>query len=253
PHELHLRSVRRVGVRELRSLARRPRAADERVYEEHDRRSAEDAARFAKDDVPAVAGGRAAARRVRFLVSGHGAGRHASSARRSVPEVCQRAARRDARRADRARMRAQRPLRLHDRRGAARHLSAGEVAASSSARTSAPSRYTCVRPVAQYSVSVRFGCVVSRDVRRVGPPSAGTNAIQPSHKLASRRAPYTSARYAMPSLTTGSSYSASITAIRAPACGGANASPSTGQPFETATTLVTSSTVVRPSVSSMDA
>jgi hypothetical protein len=52
-----------------------------------------------------------------------------------------------------------------------------------SARRSAPSKYTGVSPVAQYSVSIRFGCVVSRGVRNRLPPSIGTNSIHPCHVL----------------------------------------------------------------------
>ena len=39
-----------------------------------------------------------------------------------------------------------------------------------------------LRPLAQYSTSVRLGCVVSRGERSAGPPSVERNSIQPSHR-----------------------------------------------------------------------
>ena len=49
------------------------------------------------------------------------------------------------------------------------------------ARLSAPSRYTGVSPVAQYSRSARFGCVVSRPDRTARPRS-GMNSSHPSQR-----------------------------------------------------------------------
>ena len=97
-HEVLVRAVRRGRLPELRPVACRPGAADQRLHGGNARRSAEEAARRAADDLPAVAGRHAAARRVRFVVLRHGAGRHAPRARRGVRETGQRAVRREAQR-----------------------------------------------------------------------------------------------------------------------------------------------------------
>src|SRR6266550_340461 len=67
------------------------------------------------------------------------------------------------------------------------------------ARASAPSRYTGVRPLAQYSVFVRLGCVVSRPVRTGSPPPIGTNSIQPCQPLSGIGEPHARASYLVPS------------------------------------------------------
>ena len=74
------------------------------------------------DDVPAVAGGHAAARRVRFVLPGDGARRDAPRARRGLRQVRERDAGREARASRSCPMRPQRSLRLHDDRSAAGHL-----------------------------------------------------------------------------------------------------------------------------------
>ena len=73
------------------------------------------AARRAADDLPARPGGRASARWIRFVTERDGAGPDAPSARRSVLQVRQRFARREAKRHHRPGVRAQRPVHLHDR------------------------------------------------------------------------------------------------------------------------------------------
>jgi pimeloyl-ACP methyl ester carboxylesterase len=125
--KVHTRPVRRVKVRELQPLAGRPRRTFGRLHGNDQRRAAEETAGLPADDVSVRPGRHAAARRLRLVVPGDGAGRNAPRPRRSVREVHQREARRETRGADRVRVRPQRPLRLHDRRGAAGDLPARAI------------------------------------------------------------------------------------------------------------------------------
>ena len=62
------------------------------------------------------------------------------------------------------------------------------------ARSSAPSRYTGVSPVAQYTASARFGCVVSRPERIGSPPPSGMNSTHPCQVPSGVGAPLACAR-----------------------------------------------------------
>src|SRR4029077_6205675 len=68
-----------------------------------------------------------------------------------------------------------------------------------SARRSEPSRYTCVSPVAQYTVWVWFACVCSRGECTGSPPSIGTNSIHPCHVPLSVGPPHARASCSLPS------------------------------------------------------
>jgi hypothetical protein len=67
------------------------------------------------------------------------------------------------------------------------------------ARASAPSRYTGVRPVAQYTASVLFGWVVSRGEQRGSPLMSGTNSIHPCQFPPGTSVPTARALYCDPS------------------------------------------------------
>ena len=104
PHtEFHLRHVHAGGELsglgpDLRQMAVRARAADDRLHRGDVRRSAQEAAGVAADDLSALTGGHAAARRLRFVVQRDGARGDAACARRGVLQMGDREARREARR-----------------------------------------------------------------------------------------------------------------------------------------------------------
>ena len=108
--------VRQHEGAELQQVAGRP-GESRRLLGGHDARADDPAARGASHHLSPRSGGRAAAGRLRFLAERHGAGAHATRARRGVLQVRHRLARCEAPGADRVGVRTQRSLRLHDQCG----------------------------------------------------------------------------------------------------------------------------------------